>query len=149
MTFLNESVGTVQAPHHGGILANTTTLNLNATMMDTSRSLASQWHHWYVINYVLVTMATGEKCPVECLLITIITAITICNRTVNYTKHRHHLPFVCHNLFTLEIWEPLILTGFCSISFSIFDVIVTTASVVVKSIRIGCTNVSSSWKQGN
>lgn len=51
MQFLTESVGTVQAPHLGEILVNTMTLNLSAMMMDTSRSLASQWHHWYVIMY--------------------------------------------------------------------------------------------------
>lgn len=51
MQFLTESIGTVQAPHLGEILVNTMTLNLNGMMTDTSRSLASQWHHWYVIMY--------------------------------------------------------------------------------------------------
>lgn len=42
MKFLTKSIGTVQAPHHGEILVNTTTLNLSAMMMDTLRSLALQ-----------------------------------------------------------------------------------------------------------
>lgn len=51
MQFLTESIGTVQAPPLGEILVNTMTLNLSAMMTDTSRSLASQWHRWYVIGY--------------------------------------------------------------------------------------------------
>lgn len=51
MQFLTGSIGTVQAPHLGEILVNTMTLNLSAMMTDTLRSLASQWHRWYVIMY--------------------------------------------------------------------------------------------------